>query len=324
MTTSSKVLAYVAALVVVLGVAIGIGRAVGPVETDDDHGTDHGSTHDDDRVSLDPADDAADDEGHGHGEGASDGHEHGDDASYELALDQDVVEGGQPLVTFRILDAAGAPVTSYDVQHEKELHLIAVSRDLAQFRHVHPELDPASGTWTIPIDLSGGPWRLYADFAPAGGEPTVAEAELLVSGDFAPEPLGPDQLTSNVDGYEVHLERDEESSTVTLHVTRDGEDVTDLEPYLGAYGHLVAIRAEDLDYLHVHPEDGPAGPEVAFHAEFVDAGRYRLFLDFQHGGEVHTADFTITVGESDDDGADSGTDGGMDEGMEHEDGGHDH
>ena len=50
-----------------------------------------------------------------------------------------------------------------------------------------------------------------------------------------------------------------------------------------------------MTYLHVHPEDGPAGPEVAFHAEFAEAGNYRLFFEFSHGGRVHRAEFTVDV-----------------------------
>ncbi|MCW2879772.1 MAG: hypothetical protein JWQ95_3872 [Sphaerisporangium sp.] len=75
--------------------------------------------------------------------------------------------------------------------------------------------------------------------------------------------------------------------------------ITDLQPYLGAYGHLVALRAGDLAYLHVHPDgepgDGktPAGPEITFYAEVPSGGDYRLFLDFQHARAVHTADFTV-------------------------------
>ena len=87
-----------------------------------------------------------------------------------------------------------------------------------------------------------------------------------------------------------------ESSPLTLTVTRRGEPVTDLQPYLGAYGHLVALREGDLAYLHVHPEepDGPAaGPEIPFLAEVPSVGRYRLFLDFRHDGVVRTAAFTL-------------------------------
>ncbi len=77
------------------------------------------------------------------------------------------------------------------------------------------------------------------------------------------------------------------------------------EPYLGAYGHLVALRSGDLGYLHVHAEgdeptaDGPegrtAGPTISFATTAPTAGRYLLYLDFQVAGVVHTAAFTLAV-----------------------------
>ncbi|MEZ0579802.1 hypothetical protein [Nocardioides sp. MH1] len=286
MAVWQRVLTYGGVLVVVFGAALGVGRLVGPVDT----------------ASA----------GHGHD---ADTHDATTAGEYRLALAHDVVDGGRAHLAFRILDASGTPVTSYELQHEKELHLIAVRRDLAEFRHVHPTLDRASGVWSVPVGLDAGTWRLYADFVPTGGEQAVAESDLSVAGDFAPRGIGPDQVVSHVDGYVVRLERD--GAMLTLHVSRGGHDVTDLEPYLGAYGHLVAIRADDLAYLHVHPEDAGPGPEIPFHAELDQAGRYRLFLDFQHGGRVHTADFTITV---------DGPEGGDqdDTEMEMERGGHDH
>jgi hypothetical protein len=93
-----------------------------------------------------------------------------------------------------------------------------------------------------------------------------------------------------------------EESTLTLSVSRDGRPVTNLQPYLGAYGHLVALRTSDLAYLHVHPMgepgDGttPAGPEVDFHTTVPSNGNYRLFFDFKHDDVVRTAEFTVSVG----------------------------
>jgi hypothetical protein len=78
-------------------------------------------------------------------------------------------------------------------------------------------------------------------------------------------------------------------------VTRAGEPVDDLEPYLGAYGHLVAIRAADHAYLHVHPTEDASPREVAFVVGTPSPGTYRLFLDFQHDATVRTAAFTIDV-----------------------------
>ena len=95
-----------------------------------------------------------------------------------------------------------------------------------------------------------------------------------------------------------------QESQLTLSVSKDGAPVTDLQPYLAAYGHLVALRSGDLAYLHVHPAgepgDGvtPAGPGIAFYATAPSAGDYRLFLDFQHNGVVRTAAFTMRAEES--------------------------
>ena len=101
--------------------------------------------------------------------------------------------------------------------------------------------------------------------------------------------------------YTVTLDGDLTAGTdadVTLTVERDGQPVTDLQPYLGAYGHLVALRDGDLAYLHVHPENADtgepeAGPQIGFVAEVPSAGRYFLYLDFKHGDRVRTAPFTV-------------------------------
>ena len=88
-------------------------------------------------------------------------------------------------------------------------------------------------------------------------------------------------------------------SPVTLTVNRDGRPVTDLEPYLGAYGHLVALRERDLAYLHVHPEGDPddasvpSGPAVGFVTEVPSEAAYRLYFEFQHQGTVRRAEFTV-------------------------------
>ena len=87
-------------------------------------------------------------------------------------------------------------------------------------------------------------------------------------------------------------------------MSQDGKPVTDLQPYLGAYGHLVALRAGDLAYLHVHPDGTPGdgktkpGPEVVFYAAVPSDGTYHLYLDFKHDGVVRTAAFTVRTGKA--------------------------
>jgi hypothetical protein len=212
------------------------------------------------------------------------------DNGYTLRLHEDESLG------FHISGPDGKPVTKFDVEHEKRLHLIVVRRDGSGFRHVHPEMTP-DGMWSVPLELTeAGSYRVFADFKPAGGQKTTLGADLQVAGDYQPHDHA-DSRTFTVDGYEVTLNGDlaaGAASTVTIGITRNGRPVTDLQNYLGAKGHLVALRSADLAYLHVHPEHGD---EVKFAVEVPTAGTYRLFLDFQHENEVRTAEFTLTTRE---------------------------
>ncbi|MDR2280669.1 MAG: hypothetical protein LBE07_07420 [Gordonia sp. (in: high G+C Gram-positive bacteria)] len=217
------------------------------------------------------------------------------DAGLRLVLGDTINTAGSRTVEVTIVDDAGVPVTDYLEQHDKELHLIAVRRDLEGFQHVHPVRD-AAGVWRTNLDLTAGAWRILADFTAAStGRGVTLGADLLVSGQFTPEPLPAASSTVEVDGYTVTLDgglSPQEGRTLTFHVEHDGAPVTDLEPYLAAYGHLVALRSGDLAYLHVHPE---AGTQLTFRATAPSAGDYRLFLDFKHNGAVRTAEFTATA-----------------------------
>lgn len=298
MNTPLKLAAFGAALVAVFGAATGLGAAVGPVgpAAADSSAAGH------DMASGDEAAHGADEPAAAHLPGGLAVSEDG----YTLALDRPALPAGDDApFAFRILGPDGSAVTDYAVRHDEDLHLIAVRRDLSGYQHVHPELG-TDGVWRIPLDLSPGSWRVFADFAAgADDEDRTLGADLQVAGDYAPTPLPEPSRTAEVDGYEVTLDGDlvaGEESELTLTVRRDGGPVTDLQPYLAAYGHLVALRTGDLAYLHVHPTgepgDGvtPAGPGITFATTTPSPGSYRLFLDFRHGDVVRTAAFTVTVG----------------------------
>lgn len=221
-------------------------------------------------------------------------------------------------LSFAVQTVSGEPVREFAEAHEKDLHLIVVRTDGAEFRHVHPELDEASGTWSLPWRWgAAGTYRVYADFTPAteGAEGITLTRSVEVAGDFAPV-AAEVRRTSEVDGFTVSIHGDltaGASGNLSIAVERAGEPITALEPYLGAFGHLVALREGDLAYLHVHAEgDEPragdtAGPKVGFAAEAPTAGRYLLYFDFQVDGTVHTAEFVIDAGsggesQSDDEG----------------------
>ena len=302
MNTPAKLGAYALGLVAVFGAAAGIGTAVGPVgpaaaahDTAGHDDPDTGSSMDTTQPQA-PAASSADVPG---GLQVSEN-------GYTLDLADALPAGAATPVSFRVLGPDGLPVTAYDVAHDEDLHLVAVRRDLSGYQHVHPELAP-DGTWSIPLDLTAGDWRLFADFDPAGDEAAlVLGADVAVAGDYTPLPLPEPSTTAEVDGYTVTLDGQltpGAESEVTLSVSRDGQPVTDLQPYLAAYGHLVALRDGDLAYLHVHPAGSPGdgttapGPDITFSATAPSVGNYRLFLDFQHGDVVRTAEFTVRAGD---------------------------
>jgi hypothetical protein len=213
---------------------------------------------------------------------------------YRLDVDETGVDGGAPgELRFRVLDDAGTAVTRFDVAHEKRLHLVVVGRNLVDYAHLHPTM-AEDGTWSVELPaLPAGSYRAFADFRPTGAEALTLGVDLTVTGATTAAEPPPPSRRAGVGEYEVTVDGDARpgESELAFTVTRDGEAVR-TDPYLGAAGHLVAIRDGDLAYLHVHPVDGE-GHEVRFAAEFPSPGTYRLFLDFAHDGQVHTAAFTV-------------------------------
>lgn len=209
-------------------------------------------------------------------------------------------------LAFAITGPDGAALTSFDESHEKQLHLIVVRSDGAAFRHVHPSLD-AQGTWSLPWTWNtAGSYRVFADFVPTAlGRGVTLTRTVDVAGEFAVAAPRTETTEAVVDGYTVTVAgalSADSSSTLTATVTRDGQPVTTLQPYLGAFGHLVALREGDLAYLHVHPEGEPGdgvtapGPTIEFMTEAPTAGTYLLYLDFKIDGVVRTAEFTLIAG----------------------------
>jgi hypothetical protein len=300
MSAAVRPAAYLAALAAIFGGALAVGSAVG-AGGDDPRPARHAAAGNDMGAMAD--------EGHDeHGAAKSGVAASNADAAHGLG----VAENGLRLVApaaaragvrerfaFRVVDGHGETVRGFATEHTKRLHLIAVRRDLTGFQHLHPRQD-ANGAWSTDLELrAAGAYRVFADFRPAGGTATTLASEVLVGGTFTPRALPAPATAARVDGYDVTLRADGATAgreaTLTYTVGRDGRPVA-VQPYLGASGHLVALRAGDLAYLHVHPLKGGADAgRIAFAATYPSAGRYRLFLQFRHEGRVHTAALTQEV-----------------------------
>ncbi len=203
-------------------------------------------------------------------------------------------------LAFRITGPGGAPITTYAVVHDKPLHMVVIRRDLSGFQHLHPTM-AADGTWRVPLTLAApGSYRAVADFTAVVGGRQVATTlgvDLTVPGTYAPAAL-PAPVRQAVTGdFRVAYEgepRTGSSQPLLMTVTTQGRPAA-LEPYLGAYGHLVVLREGDVGYVHVHPEAALVDGKVKFWLAAPGPGRYRMFLDFQVGGTVHTAAWTAQV-----------------------------
>ena len=195
---------------------------------------------------------------------------------------------GQPAtLSFRIVDRDGDVVRDgFQIEAERRLHLIIARRDLTGYQHLHPT-EAVDGTWSTPITMPHGRCLPRVRRLPARRRQARARGRPDRARHLPAEPAARARgRRATTEGFTVTLStkqlRAGKEGDLDFTVPRDGRPVAGIEPYLGARGHLVALREGDLAYLHVHPHDGeqPAGV-VPFSADFASAGSYRLFLQFQ-------------------------------------------
>jgi hypothetical protein len=209
---------------------------------------------------------------------------------------------GQPQrLSFRIVGAGGVPVTAFAVVHDKRLHLIVVRRDLTGYQHLHPTM-ASDGTWNIDLTLAQpGIYRMIADFTAVVGGQQIAAAlgsDLTVAGSYAPATLPAPARTAHTQGFSVGYEGTPNTRSIQpilMSVTGPDGRPAALQPYLGAFGHLVMIRQGDLGYVHIHPEAQLIDGKVKFWLTAPSQGTYRMFFDFQVAGQVHDAAWTVSV-----------------------------
>ena len=244
------------------------------------------------------------------------------DRTKRYTVDWDYAEpvkaGQENDIRFRVYDASnGEPVSLFTKNYEKLMHLIIVDNTLSSYQHIHPEFK--DGWFEIPITLpKDGRYNLYLDFVPVGAIEQQIGLSLRTAGyspetpkEFEPET----DLVKKFGDYEVKLSyakplRAAQMSVGATHlkfeISKDGQPVTSLKPYLGSFGHLVMINTKTFEYTHVHPvqfgnllPDQSGGPEVEFIPMSIYAplkpGVYKLFGQFNPDNSLITSDFTVRV-----------------------------
>lgn len=247
----------------------------------------------------------------------------------ELTTSPATIKAGEPTtLSFTVKDAQGAMAREMQIVHEKPMHLLIVSSDLAEFSHIHPTPQP-DGTLKVTHTFpNGGDYKLYADFTPTNSSQIVEQIVVKVNGsERAKQPLTADTLmTKSIDGISVTLEPDKQLKSgdelmlnFKVADAKTGQPATNLQKYLGEYAHFVIISADLKDFLHAHPmsqgEHSAAGghqhaegtkphtdamtgvspSEVAAHTTFPQAGLYKVWAQFQRANNVITVPFVLNV-----------------------------
>jgi hypothetical protein len=234
-------------------------------------------------------------------------------ASYwlDVTADPAAIAHGRP-VTLRLQvrdRATNGVVTRFETMHERLLHLFVVSGDLSYFDHVHPA-KARDGAFEIALTLpKPGAYRLVADVLPSGGTPQALQHTIVTSGRLtravpAPPSISAEILEARAAGIQARLVPenarvgDDTHFVVELADAGTGEPIADLQPYLGAWGHMLVASADLEDIVHSHPlveETTPGGPRITFHTLLARAGWYRVWTQVQRGGRLVTFGFTVRV-----------------------------
>jgi hypothetical protein len=231
---------------------------------------------------------------------------------YTFAQLTNTAKVGKPgTITFVIDNPNGKPQKDFTLQQTKLLHMYVVRDDLTEFQHIHPELNTKTGGWTVPVTFAKpGPYQLVIEFEAlkddGNFDDRILGNKLTVAGAYKPVKYVPVTGTNTVDGYTVTMDPTAKVHGPNMHlkITKDGADVTDIQQYLQSYAHITGFREGTLQAVHVHPNEVPpyktdpnavGGPNLTLMSLFTDPGNYRMWIQFQTNGQVHTVPLDLTV-----------------------------
>ena len=226
----------------------------------------------------------------------------------------------------------GEQVRSLELVHERPYHLFVISQDMEHFQHIHPQQQP-DASWAIDVTLpKAGYYTVLSDFLPTGGASQLISRPLVTAG-FAGDLAG-DSAHLTPDSSPMKVVGDMTASVsfdppafvaglyghLIFHLTdtKTGQPITDLQTYLGAFGHTLIMSEDMLDYVHSHSldilaaedDDGVpqflippgadleklrGGPGVTFDGLMPKPGRYRAWTQFRRNDVVHTFTTTFSV-----------------------------
>ncbi|MFS0775999.1 hypothetical protein ABC255_08340 [Neobacillus sp. 3P2-tot-E-2] len=202
------------------------------------------------------------------------------------------VENGELIITLK--DLEGNPVSDLEVNHEKLLHLIVVSKDLKEYQHLHPQTNKP-GVFKVAHALPAGEYKAFVDIKPTSKNYEVAPISFIVGENY--NELDEDSLTVDAElikaagGHTVKMLPSSLKVNEDIQLTFDlGEDTP--EQYLGALGHVVILDQKGENYIHVHPLKGN---EPVFATKFSEPGIYKIWAEFKFNGQVFVYPYVVEI-----------------------------
>ena len=231
-----------------------------------------------------------------------------------LSSSPSAVLAGKPFnLKIALHDKNGKPITDLQISHERILHVILVSENLEEFKHVHPE-DSAKITdvvakgneFQIPITLSkAGRYRVLVDANRLGNEVSATNwlsvdgtrSAILIDKNLSREKIfNGYKVVLNIQprmpktGQEIHL---------SYYLERNGKQVLETDKFLGADMHLVITSLDLSTMIHTHglrsaTHENTLG-QIDGHYTFPFPGLWKIYGQFQHQGKVITTEFMVEV-----------------------------
>ncbi len=226
----------------------------------------------------------------------------------ERSFDPDPpIAGEEARWTARFSDQDGCAIQDLQTSHERIFHTLFISQDLSQFYHVHPEDEAPvtadelrSATWDLPLtfDRAGAylnvvdyahrnQWLQSSGMVYVGGTPEQGAPDLTIN------TSAEDRGVTGVLRWDIPAKVGFEAGW-TLTLSDSAGEVSDLVQWLGADGHAAVVPADLSSAAHTHAWSPGieamtptmkmpqvyTGPDLPFHYTFLDAGMWRMWVQF--------------------------------------------
>ncbi len=211
-------------------------------------------------------------------------------------------------------DKANKPVTlaGLEERHTKKIHLLVVDQSLGDYFHLHPvALKKGGYQFTFTPNTSHN-YRVFADVKPVKGDaqmvPVLLPGKTPCKASCVDKKLSD---TAEAGGIKAHVLFDQKTFKVgaatngeVILTDAKGGRISDLQPVMGAYGHIVGFYDDFQTTAHMHPlgkepkkDSDRGGSPLTFMLHPMRAGYMKYYVQVRRGDKDIFLPFGLTVEE---------------------------